>query len=210
MIPLESRIASVVVGVVRQVLRDSGATGVVVLEPDSPEGRMFRRWCVDIGLHAVAAEATPVSLHSRAEPYDGREVKAELERAGARMAAAAHRALVVHPANRTVLLLSGVPPEPFLPLGDVPASTVAACTGDWSGPDDLIELADAAGGVEILDSALYRWLERREPFTDAVSGLPTAVACSMRSRFEAGSFMRKRAGLVPKLGYRTIGHDLRT
>jgi len=189
-------------GVVHQALQDAHAYGVIVLEPHGPEGALFLRWCEKTRVEAAAA---PGANGEGTDPG----ASAELVRAAGRIAAAGRGALVVHPVNRTALLLGDIPPEPLLPLGDVPASVIQTCTGGWSGSESVTSLANRAGGVEALDRALFRWLERREPFAVATSELAPEVACALRSRFQAGRFGRRRAGLVPKLGYRTVGHDLR-
>jgi hypothetical protein len=188
---LEARIARVITGVVRQALQDAHASKLIVLEPLAPEGRLFLGWCHEAGLDAVPA--------SQATGWDGRHEDPRANRS----------ALAVHPVNRTALLLGDAPREPVLPLGDVPASIVEACAGGWTGSEAVISLAARAGGVEALDGALFRWLERREPFAIATAELEPEVACALRIRFEASRFSRRRAGLVPKLSYRTVGHDLR-
>jgi hypothetical protein len=114
-----------------------------------------------------------------------------------------------HPASRTALLLDAVPAAPLLPLGDVPASVVSRWTGDWTGTTGLRSLAAQAGGIDALDAGLARWLDERYDYEVALAGLPADVVQAVRQRFEAGRFGRRRAGLVPKLGHRTIGHDLR-
>jgi hypothetical protein len=197
----ESVIFRVVTGVLRSALREAGASGVVVLEAATPEGSLLRDWC------RRARIATFDAGNLAFAP--GAAERSEWERASARIAAIASNALTAHPANRTELLLGTVPPEPLLPLGDLPASDVARLgDGHWTGSPEVVTLATAAGGVDALDEVLYRWLERREPLGRAAAGQPIELAREIRCRFEATSFARQRAGLVPKLSHRTIGHDL--
>jgi hypothetical protein len=205
----EKRLARVIMGVVHQALRDARASSLIVLEPLGPEGTLFLRWCEEAGMAAVPVTSVSGATASEVAENADRRALTELVRAAGRIAAATRGSLLVHPVNRTALLLGDVPPEPLLPLGDVPASVVHTCAGGWSGSEPVTALALRAGGVDVLDRAIYRWLERREPFAMATSELAPEVSCALWSRFEAGRFSRRRAGLVPKLGYRTVGHDLR-
>lgn len=116
--------------------------------------------------------------------------------------------LRAYAANRTALLLDGIPDAEILPLGDVPASAIAAWTGAWTGSEIVRGLADAAGGIDRLDAALGLWLDARHPFEVAFADLPAPVRDGIHLRFARGRLARRRAGIVPKLGHRTIGHDL--
>lgn len=199
--PLEARIARVVTAVLRSALRDAGVMGLVVVAPLTAEARLLVGWCRAAGIETFDPPAERTGL----PPAEA----LEWERAAARIEAGRRNALTAHAANRTELLLGAVPPEPLLPLGDVPAGVVAQLTGgEWSGSSEVVALAAAAGGIDVLDRVLYNWLERREAFEGAAAQLPPDVAARIRSRFDAASFGRRRAGLIPKLGHRTIGHDL--
>lgn len=196
------RARHVVTGVLRDALREFHAGALIVLRPLTPEGSLLLRWCEMADLNAEAADASP---YGGVQGLDDEE----LERAVARSNARHVGALVVHPVNRTALLLAAPPPEDVLPMGDVPASAIAAWAGEWSSPEAVRELADAAGGIERLDAALYAWLERREDESSAFEGIDATAADGIRSRFRRDRAARRRAGLVPKLGWRTVGHDLR-
>jgi hypothetical protein len=111
------------------------------------------------------------------------------------------------PVNKTALLLGGaLPPERILPLGDVWASQVQEMAGGWSAPDAVVALAARAGGIEVLDAALARWLERRD--TAALDELPADVRDEVRARFAAGRADRVHPVVVPRLTARTLGADL--
>jgi hypothetical protein len=199
----EARVAGVVIEVLRERLREEGARAIIVLEPISPEGSLLLRWCESEGLPAEAAEAP------RREPGTDSIDALELERAAARSRARRIDALTANPLNRTALLLAVPPPEPLLPLGDVPASRVARWMGDWSAPGSVRALADAAGGIERLDAVLHDWLDRRVDMMAAFAALTGDAAQAVQTAFRRGRAARRATGLVPKLGWRTVGHDLR-
>jgi len=212
-----ARIGSVVADVVRQVVRDAGATGVVLLDDGSPEASLAREWCeLGLGEEAVwpvprpdAADARGWAVEIGGDVGGADTLAEEAHRFRCRLVAAVCGALVAHPANKTALLLaSRLPPEPLLPLGDLYASQVAALTGAWTGPPELVRLVERAGGVAALDAALDAWLDERRPFDAVVAALGPDVAAELRRAFDAGRFWRRRVGLVPKLGWRTLGIDL--
>lgn len=216
-----TRVGGVVAEVIRQAVLDAGAAGVVLMDDGSPEAALTAEWCSQaVGGDAVWAVPRPAPAGVRScvavlgedassDDASSGDVAEEAHRFRCRLVAAARGALVAHPANKTVLLLSSrLPPEPLLPLGDLYASQVAALAGAWTGPPDIVRLADSVGGVEVLDAALNAWLEERRPFDAVAESLGTAAAAELRRAFEAGRFARRRVGLVPKLGWRTLGIDL--
>lgn len=212
-----ARVGGVVAEVVRQAVRDAGAAGVVLLDDGTPEASLAAEWCVlGVGEDAVWRVPRPRPEEARsclatlgAEAEESASSIEEAHRFRCRVVAAARGALVAHPANKTVLLLAPpLPPEPLLPLGDLYASQVAALAGAWTGPPALARLASAVGGIAVLDAALHAWLEERRPFGAVVERLGPEAAAEVRRAFEAGRFWRRRVGLVPKLGSRTLGIDL--
>lgn len=224
-----ARIGAIVAGVVRQTVRDAGASGIVLVDDGSPEATLIRRWCSDAlggAVHAVdpqdaGAVVEWAQRHGAAGRDDaavGPDGSAAREDAGlggeahrflARCVARRAGALVASPVNKTALLLGGEPPpEPLLPLGDLYAGQVRALAGGWSGPAAVRELADRAGGIDMLDAALVRLVDERRSPADALAELPDGVADAVLRAFEAGRFGRRRLGLVPKLGARTPGIDL--
>ena len=212
-----ARVAAVVAGVVRQVVEDAGAAGVVLLDDGSAEARLAAEWCgaalgpervfrvsppADRAVEAVLATAQGIG---RVAPDAG---AAEVHRLVGRLVALERRALLAHPANKTALLLAAsVPPEPLLPLGDLYASEVEQLAGSWSAPPEVAALADAAGGIARLDAALREYVDRRRPAEAALASLPEAARAAVLDALETGRFARRRVGLVPKLTTRTLGVD---
>lgn len=203
----QERAGRVIGGVLRQAVEDAQASGIVVLEPDSPEGRLLLAWSVPVLGEARVwrVDGEPGGAGASQGPYR----REELQRAVGRVLARERKALLAHPVNKTALLLDGpLPPEPLLPLGDLYASRVAAAAGGWSGSDGLRALTEAAGGIDVLDAALERFVEGRLPAHRAFADLPEAVRTDIVDRWEASRFWRRRPGLIPKLGARTAGIDL--
>jgi hypothetical protein len=203
------RVARVVAGVVQQAVADTGAHGVVVLEPDSPEGRLVVAWSVR-GLGSERVWRVDAETGAAADVTRSPDRRDEFRRGIGRVMARERNGLLMHPANKTALLLDPwPPPEPVLPLGDLYATHVAALAGGaWTGSDELRALADAAGGIDALDEALAALVEGRAPVDRALGHLPESARGDIVQRWEAGRFWRRRSGLVPKLGPRTLGIDL--
>jgi hypothetical protein len=199
---LRTRITGVLAGVLRQAVRDAGATGIVLLDDRSPGGRFALDVCRDaVGEDAVARIATTADP----DPVSA----AERQRLAGRIEATRRRALLAHPACKTALLLGEVfPPEPLLPLGDLYASEVASLVGDCALPDAAARVAALAGGIEPLDAALRRLLEERADEDAAFASLSDAARRSVLERLQATRFARRTPGLIPKLGRRTLGIDL--
>jgi hypothetical protein len=169
-------------------VRDTGATGIVLLDDGSPECALAWDWLV--------------------APLGSARVWRSAPAAGNVQGAAAD-ALLAHPSNRTALLLGGrLPAVDLLPLGDVPASQVEALAGRWSGPPAVETLATLLGGAGTLDDALERLLERGTAAETPTAGLPADAAAELLRLWQAGRWWRLRHRLVPKLGPRTIGIDL--
>jgi hypothetical protein len=176
---LDARIGAVVGGVLRQLLADSGAHALTVAGAEADEARLVRRWIV----RAAGENAL------RRESGSG--------------------VLVADPASKTTLLLHAVPPcAAVLPLGDLYATQVARLAGGCAVPPEVAALAERAGGMEVLDRALGRWVERREPLEQALGALPATARDAVAAAVERARFARRRVPLVPKLAGRTIGIDL--
>jgi hypothetical protein len=204
----ERALAGVVGEVVRRALADACAGGVALLDDGSPEARLAAAWLAaalgDAGVRRVTDPAA-----GEADAAQPELVRTERHRMALRVTAAAGGLLAAHPVNKTTLLLGDAPPpEPLLPLGDLYASRVAALAGGWSGPPRLRSLAERAGGIAALDAALERLLEERREPADALAALPRDAAAELLARLAGGRFLRRRLGLVPKLGTRTPGTDL--
>lgn len=117
-------------------------------------------------------------------------------------------ALAAHAASKTELMMGGaLPPEPLLPLGDLWATDVLALGAAWSASAELRSIADEAGGIETLDAALRRRVDRRDSL-GWDEGLPLPVRERVRLAIRAGAAWRRDPLIVPKLGSRTLGTDL--
>ncbi|HEU5210255.1 MAG TPA: hypothetical protein VFU06_12750 [Longimicrobiales bacterium] len=191
-----ARIAGVIAGVLRQAIVDSGADQMVLLADGSPEA----------GLLASMLEPR-LGASFRAREVSGAGWP-ELLDGWAGVVREQPRALVAAASNKTAALLGGALPGPLLPLGDLWASQVQALCGAWSGPRELQELAGRAGGIDALDAALAMLVDRRRLPEEATAVLPDDAAGTLLALWERGRFARRRLGLVPKLGARTIGVDL--
>jgi len=173
------RLGRIIGSVIRQAVRDARAEGVLLLDAAAPESPLARDWCTAaLGEDRVVATAP------------------------------AGRWLGVYSACKTTLLLSAPPAAALLPLGDLYGSQLRALAGAWVPPPAVAVLAEAAGGVELLDGALRRWLEERREQEEAFRSLPPDVARELRAALEANRFGRRSCGLVPKLTGRTLGVDL--
>lgn len=204
------RVADVVGRVARQALVDRAASGIALIDDGGPEAALAADWLA-ASLHdgAVIRVSEP---HRALEPLlqlgddeaDALQPRIEALRTTARLIAGA---LVANPVNRTVVLLSGSPPpDPFLPLADLLASQVEELAGGWSGPAEVVALAEACGGIRELDAALHAHLDGRDP--RALDALPAGAARAVRDALRSGRAARRAAWLVPKIGYRTLGVDL--
>ena len=202
------RIARVVGDVLRQAVADCGASGIIVLDADTPEGELVLAWAMRaLGPERVhAARDIPAGWSAGAS---SEVAGTELRRTAARVLAARHDWVLTHPASKTVLLLARqMPPEPMLPLGDLYASQVREMAGGCTLPDDVAALAELAGGVDALDRALHGWLEERRSLDDALAGLPAAAGHAIRGRLQRNRPQRRWPKRVPKLSARTLWIDV--
>jgi hypothetical protein len=205
----EARIAELIGAVARQVAADRGVLRVALLDDGGPEaGLAARILAAALGeanvFRATTADGDVESVLHLAPWLGERGMAEELRRLVAR---AQPDSVAANPANKTALLLGGeLPPEPFLPLGDLWASEVAALCGGWSAPDGVTWIAESAGGIDMLDDALRGLIDRREP--NALDALPAEAAEAVRAALAAGRASRLNARVVPKIGSRTLGVDL--
>ncbi len=115
--------------------------------------------------------------------------------------------LATSAANKTELLLGAAAPAAVTPLGDLYASEVAVFCGRYELSPTVRELAEAAGGIELLDAALRKLLDERHDPDAAFRYIPALREPVLR-RLQQTRFRRAQSGIVPKLGARTIGIDL--
>ncbi|HEX6368837.1 MAG TPA: hypothetical protein VF006_07890 [Longimicrobium sp.] len=203
-----NRIAEVIGAVARQALADRGVTRIALLDDGGPEARLAASILrAGLGEDAVlsvdTADVDPAPL-LRGWTADTRRVDEEVRRMRARLK---DDALAAHPANKTALLLGGeLPPEPLLPLGDLWATDVVDVCGGWSASPEAEALARDAGGIEVLDGALRRLIDGRDP--SALDALPVEIGQRIRAMLAEGSAARRYPRIVPKLGGRTLFADL--
>ena len=203
------RVAEIVGAVARQALADRGLSRIALLDDGSEQADLAARLLVH-GLGAAAVERVTAAA-AEVEPLlpawpkvPRHRVEDELRRMRARLT----DPLAAHPASKTELMMGGaLPPEPLLPLGDLWATDVLALGAAWSGSDDLRSIAEEAGGIETLDGALRRLVDRRES-VGWDDGLPLPVRERVRLAIRGGAAWRRDPFIVPKLGSRTLGTDL--
>jgi hypothetical protein len=202
------RIGEIILAVARQMVEDRGVVRLALLDDGSPEAGLVADLLAPLaeGLVRVRLNDLQVDslLHSAGGIGDTLEARVEAHRFLVRLVSGA---VATSALTKTDLLLGGeMPPEPFLPLGDLYASEVVALAGDWRGSPNARRLAEAAGGVERLDAVLRALLDGRD--ARALERLPVSAAAEVRAALRRGSSSRSHPRLVPKLGTRTIGVDL--
>ena len=178
---LKGRIGGVIAGVLRQAIADSGAERCVLLADDSPEAGLL----VDLLEPRLGGSFRTASAEGSGWP--------ELLDAWARVDRDEPGALVAVATNKTSALLGGALPGPVVPLADLWASQVQALCGD---------------AVDRLDDALAMLVDRRRTPQEASALVSGDVGGTLLALWERARFARRRLGLVPKLGTRTIGVDL--
>ncbi|HEY7766538.1 hypothetical protein [Longimicrobium sp.] len=203
------RVAEIVGAVARQALADRGLTRIALLDDGSEQADLAARLLIHVVGEAAVERVTVTAAEMEpllpAWPGVPRQrVEDELRRVRARLT----DALPAHPASKTELMMGGaLPPEPLLPLGDLWATDVLALGAAWSGSAELRSIADEAGGIETLDAALRRLVDRRDSL-GWDDGLPPAVRERVRLAIRGGAAWRRDPFIVPKLGSRTLGTDL--
>jgi hypothetical protein len=178
------RLGRIVTGVLAEALRVTSRSGILITCAGSPEGRLLMGWCESFLQAPVRTSETPDDVP-------------------------AGELLAANPVNKTALLLGNTfPCERLLPLGDLYASQVRELTGGYNLPEEVQQLVRSAGGIDPLDRALQLHFEAWTPAVEVAAQLPDAARGPFLEAVQAGRFWRERAGLVPKLGARTIGMDL--
>ncbi len=190
------RIGSIVAGVLEQALADARADGLVLLADGSPESTLVERL---VGPR-LGGRLRPLVVAGSAP--------ADLLEAWARAAREQPHALVAAATNKTAAVLGAAPPVPLLPLADVWAHQVELLGGGWTAPERIRTLAERAGGIAVLDRALGALVDERRAPEDAAAHLPAELRGTLLALWEDARFARRRIGLVPKLGARTLGVDL--
>src|SRR5262245_62544594 len=146
------RIGRIVARVLADAVRVTRSKGIVLPDDGSAEVRMLFDWCQE----HVSVEIRTVEPGAVLVPQDGM--------LGASLA------------NKTGLLLGATfPGEPLVPLGDLYASQVRHLAGDVRLPENVRGLADAAGGIDVLDHALQGRFESWLTAQQAAERLPEAA-----------------------------------
>jgi hypothetical protein len=200
----------VVTGVIQQAMLDTGATGLLVLEDTTPEGRLVLDWSAS-ALGASRVHRAPADTANGWMGAFGSDpgVIREVRRAAARVLADQRNWLLAHPANKTELLLShDLPPERLLPLGDLYATQIQELTGGYTLSAEVDSMITAAGSVAAVDGALAAWLEGRNDLDVALSSLVPEAQNRLRTRLAGNRCARRWPRIVPKLGSRTLWVDL--
>ncbi|HEX2166263.1 MAG TPA: hypothetical protein VHG09_03395 [Longimicrobiales bacterium] len=198
-------VRSVVCDVIAEAVRSAQAGGVVVLDDWTPEGALACEWLAGVPGAPRVWRAGKLASNMHGEDVD----RSDAQLPAAWRCAREHSAFIAHPASKTVLLLGGPPPRADLfPFGDVYASQLEELTGSSGLPDDVAQLARAAGGIGAVDAALARLVDSRMPAADALAPLDAAVAGELLRLYERGRHFRLRPRLIPKLSARTLGIDL--
>lgn len=198
------RIAWVVAGVVAGAARDAWRNRLLIVDDETPEAALLldclARGGLDLPIERVARGAPG----ARTGAHDDGSTHPDPRRA------VTDGALLLNPANKTVAVLwPETLAEPVLPLADLYASRVALLGGDWSAPPHARETIGRAGGIEAVDAFLTAHLEERRSLDGASALLDPAGRAEMVGRLTAGWWWRRRLGVVPKLGGRTLGIDFR-
>ena len=123
-------------------------------------------------------------------------------------AAVGNDGLLLHPANKTALLLGDAPAADMLPFGDLYYTQVVGLAGSATTTAALETIAAACGGFAALDRALQQFFDERIAWERATAHVSPDVRDQLRAALEAARFRRARLALVPKLGARTLGIDL--
>lgn len=196
-----------VVGVLRGLVDEGGAQGVVLGSPPGPERDLLETWLRDLGMPLLVPEEAAVNALAR----ELERATPGLTRAGALAEACLAWArtrtgawVVTGAETRTALLLDGRPPVSVHALGDLYATEVEALAGACTVPRTL-----ASWNREVLgdvDAALGRWLEDRRPLAQALDGLDPDLQTLLRRRL-TGPLAFGRPAVVPKLRSWTAGTD---
>ncbi|MDT8340203.1 MAG: hypothetical protein RQ751_01705 [Longimicrobiales bacterium] len=194
----EARVSGIVREVLASALREGGRTGLVIGAAPGPERALLERWC-----RGGPSLTTPA-------PETVAPVRAALEcEAAAWMAvggvhAIRHDRLLVHPANKAMLLLGRVPLAPCYPLGDLWPCQITGWAGDATLPPVLRGLAPEVAR-EVQDR-LRAGLEGGGGVARALRGLDSEVVEPILAVL-AGGRARARPPLIPRLTAWTLGSD---
>jgi hypothetical protein len=216
----EHRPFTIIVGVLREALRYSGQTSVIIAG-GGPEGDLLERWLEAAGIpfelprQELLAKTTEwldeagEGIPPLVEGLQGRDPKEEAPHLAARALAIAHpgEPLLLGTANKTRLLLDYRPAHPpILPLGDLYASQILELAGGCTLPPPLMGMA--AGEISAVDSALRAYFENGRSADEAFRGLGPDRGRQIREMLLESARLWHSLPLIPKLGEATLGLDL--
>ncbi len=214
----------IVSGVIREALRSSGRSEVVVAG-GGPEETVLVGWMEQAGIPVATpdpgtvARAEGLALEpgpgSPSDPGGSRDPTREWEEGrtwfirtlAARALARSRGALLLGTETKTLLLLGYHPTAlPVLPLGDLYASEILELAGGCTLPPPLQGLSgEVIGGV---DSGLRAYLEEGLPRTDAFGTLPQPLPRVIPELLDRAGKSWRPTVLIPKLRRSTLGIDL--
>ncbi|MFO8174515.1 MAG: hypothetical protein ACQET1_06530 [Gemmatimonadota bacterium] len=210
---MEERARAIVMGVVGEVLRRSGANGAVV-GGRGPEGELLNRWITEsaIPLQAPSEEAValvqaslPANSSGAGRPGGSRSLVSYS--LAARALAAQDDLLLLGTATKTTILLSpGLHLEPVLPLGDLFATEILAIQGGCSLPTCLEGVAE--GVLQTVDDALQRYLEGDMRIDDAFFRVDQPLRSLLEETLRRVQGWWIARPLVPQFRSCTCGIDL--
>jgi hypothetical protein len=202
-----SRVGEIICAVASQMLKDHGRHHFALLDDGSPEAELTATLLdrLDGVVVRVAADTRQLEsvLHAAGKQDPDHPARREAHRLLVRLVP---DSIPCSPLTKTDLLVAGLPPEPFCPLGDLYASEVMLLCGGWSGSHPVRELASSAGGIDRLDEALRAYFDDRD--LRAFDRLAGGAREELKKALAAGSAARSHARVIPKLSTRTIGIDL--
>lgn len=209
---MEERARAIVMGVVGEVLRRSGANGAVV-GGRGPEGELLNRWITKSAIPLQAPSEEAVALVQASLPPKSSGVGRPGNRSlvsyslAARALAAQDDLLLLGTATKTTILLSpGLHLEPVLPLGDLFATEILAMQGECSVPTCLEGVAE--GVLQTVDDALQRYLEGDMGIEDAFFQVDQPLRSLLEETLRRVQRWWIARPLVPQFRSCTYGIDL--
>jgi hypothetical protein len=209
----------IITGVVREALRSSGRSGVV-LSGGGPEETLLGEWLEEAKIPFVIPRKSDTGqtkglLNSICHQAGragvlaerGSELAAEASGLAGWANAWAEGLLLLGTSNKTCLLLSPTQPiQPVLPLGDLYASQVVELAGGSTFPPCLQNASHEE--LRAVDRALEAYYERGFREEAAFEGLDSGLRRSTLAALANARRGWHPKPLIPKLGEATLGLDL--
>jgi hypothetical protein len=207
----------IVTGVIREALRYSGQSAVLVAG-GGPEGALLETWLKDAH---IPFEVPPSEIVERILPLledlggglrstpsqAGDELFGQASELAGRAISSIRGLLLVGTSNKTGLLLSFRPSaHPILPLGDLYASQILELAGGCTVPPPLQGISPEE--LSDVDSALRAYFEDGLPPEEAFGSLEPPRGRQIRRMLEESRKKWHHIPLIPKLGEGTLGLDL--